>query len=395
MRVLMVSDVYFPRINGVSTSIETFRGCLAEEGVDVRLVVPAYGGEAQVAGVTRVPGRPVPGDAEDRFVRWRAMHRAVAEAAAGCDLIHIQTPFVAHYAGLAAARRAELPVLATYHTLFEEYLHHYAPLLPATLLRAAARQLSRRQCNALDGIVVPSTAMRDRLAEYGVVAPMHVLPTGIPLARFGIGDGEAFRARHGIRPGRPVALYVGRVAHEKNIDFLIRALQVALRSAPDVLLLVTGEGPALPALRAQVESAGLAGSVRFLGYLDRHRELPDCYAAADVFVFASRTETQGLVLLEAMASGLPVIALSAMGTTDILGAGKGCLVPSDDVTAFGQTLAHFFAHRPVWGHLQREAREFAREWSDAAMAERLASLYRELRRTHRAASLEHLAIGGI
>jgi len=288
-----------------------------------------------------------------------------------------------------------LPVLATYHTLFEEYLHHYAPLLPATLLRAAARQLSRRQCNTLDGIVVPSTAMRDRLAEYGVVAPMHVLPTGIPLARFGIGDGEAFRARHGIRPERPVALYVGRVAHEKNIDFLIRALQVALRSAPDVLLLVTGEGPALPALRAQVESAGLAGSVRFLGYLDRHRELPDCYAAADVFVFASRTETQGLVLLEAMAAGVPVIALSAMGTTDILGAGKGCLVPSDDVTAFGQTLAHFFAHRAVWGHLQREAREFARQWSDAAMAERLASLYRELRRTHRAASLERLAIGGI
>ena len=94
-------------------------------------------------------------------------------------------------------------------------------------------------------------------------------------------------------------------------------------------------------------------------------------------------------------AGLPVIALSAMGTTDILGAGKGCLVPSDDVVAFGQTLAHFLAHRPVWGHLQREAREFAREWSDAAMAERLASLYRELRRTHRAASLERLAIGGI
>lgn len=395
MRVLMVSDVYFPRVNGVSTSIETFRGGLAAEGVDVRLVVPAYGGEAPLAGIRRVPGRPVPGDAEDRFVRWRAMHRAVAEAAEGCDLIHVQTPFVAHYAGLAAARGAGLPVLATYHTLFEEYLHHYAPVLPAALLRAAARRISRRQCNALDGVVVPSTAMRDRLADYGVTAPMHVLPTGIPLQRFCSGDGEAFRARHGIRPERPVALFVGRVAHEKNIDFLLRALQVTLRSTPEALLLVTGEGPALPALRAQAEAAGIAGSVRFLGYLDRQKDLPDCYAAADVFVFASRTETQGLVLLEAMASGLPVIALSAMGTSDILDAGRGCLVPPDDFTSFGQTLAHFLAHRPVWGHLQREAREYAREWSDAAMAERLASLYRELRRSHRAAHLERLAIGGI
>ena len=383
MRVLMVSDVYFPRINGVSTSIETFRRGLENEGVEVRLVVPAYADEAGSEDVVRVPGRPVPGDAEDRFVNWRAMHRAALDAASGCDLIHIQTPFVAHYAGLAAGRRLGLPVLATYHTLFEEYLHHYAPYLPAAPLRLAARRFSRRQCNALDGVVVPSTAMRDRLAGYGVSAPMHVLPTGIPLARFGEGDGPAFRARHGIREERPVALYVGRVAHEKNIDFLIHAHKVALQSCPDLLLLVTGEGPALPALKALAEREGLAASIRFLGYLDRGKDLPDCYAAADAFVFASRTETQGLVLLEAMAAGVPVIALSAMGTADILGAGRGCIVPPDDPAAFGQTLSHFFVHRPVWEHLRREARDYAREWSDAAMAERLASLYRSVRRVHR------------
>jgi 1,2-diacylglycerol 3-alpha-glucosyltransferase len=395
MRVLMVSDVYFPRINGVSTSIETFRRGLANEGVEVRLVVPAYGGEAEQPGVVRVPGRPVPGDAEDRFVRWRAMHRAVARAAEGCDLIHVQTPFVAHYAGLAAARKLGLPVIATYHTLFEEYLHHYAPWLPGSWLRGGARLLSRRQCNALDGIVVPSTAMRERLGEYGVTTPMHVLPTGIPLARFSGGDGEAFRSRLGIRPERPVALYVGRVAHEKNIDFLIRALQVGLAACPEMLLLITGEGPATPALKAQVESLGLAGSVRFLGYLDRQKDLPDCYAAADAFVFASRTETQGLVLLEAMAAGVPVIALSAMGTTDILGAGRGCIVPPDDEIAFGRTLAHFLRHPQVWTHLRREATDYAQEWSDAAMAERMATLYRSIRRCHRAREAQPLLIGGL
>ncbi|MCK6405430.1 MAG: glycosyltransferase [Rhodocyclaceae bacterium] len=385
MRVLMVSDVYFPRINGVSTSIETFRSGLEHEGVDVRLVVPSYGDEAAQPGIVRVAGRPVPGDPEDRIVRWRAMHRAVDAAAEDCDLIHVQTPFVAHYAGLAAARRRGLPVLATYHTLFEEYLHHYAPYVPSAWLRGAARRFSRKQCNALDGVVVPSSAMRDRLGEYGVQVPMHILPTGIPIRRFTSGDREAFRARHGIDAARPVALFVGRVAHEKNIDFLIRAVQRGLSAAPRMLLLITGEGPARPALEQRVAQLGLADSVRFLGYLDRQRELPDCYAAADAFVFASRTETQGLVLLEAMAAGLPVIALSAMGTTDILRAGRGCIVPPDDEAAFGQMLAHFFNHSSVWAHLREDARRYAEEWSDSAMAERLATLYRSVRRARREA----------
>ncbi len=162
MRVLMVSDVYFPRINGVSTSIETFRRTLAGQGVEVRLVVPRYGDEADEEGVVRVAGRSLPGDPEDRLVGWQAMHRAVMEAARDCDLIHIQTPFIAHYAGLKAARSLGLPVVATYHTLFEEYLQHYARWLPAGWLRGQARAFSRRQCNALDAVVVPSTAMRER-----------------------------------------------------------------------------------------------------------------------------------------------------------------------------------------------------------------------------------------
>lgn len=391
MRVLMVSDVYFPRVNGVSTSMETFRHKLAGEGVDVRLVVPRYGDEPEEPGIIRVAGRPVPGDPEDRILRWRAMHRTVLEAAADCDVIHVQTPFVAHYAGLSASRRLGLPVVATYHTFFEEYLHHYAPYLPAGWLRAAARAFSRRQCNALDAVIVPSSAMRDRLEHYGVRTPLQVLPTGIPLNRFEGGDGAAFRVAQGIPEDRPVALFVGRVAHEKNIEFLIEAVRTALPSVPDLLLLITGEGPASADLKRRVEGLGLGQSIRFLGYLDRQHELPGCYKAADLFVFASRTETQGLVLLEAMAAGLPVMALSAMGTADILAPGKGCITPPDDVAAFGQTLAHFFGNRQAWAHLGREALGYAHTWSDEAMAERLASLYRQLRRQRHAPAGEALA----
>lgn len=378
MRVLMVSDVYFPRVNGVSTSIETFRRTLREQGVDIRLVVPRYGDEADEAGVIRVAGRPVPGDREDRMVGWRAMHRAVLEAARDCDLIHIQTPFIAHYAGLKAARTLGLPVVATYHTLFEAYLEYYAPFLPAGWLQAQARAFSRRQCNALDAVIVPSSAMQQRLAAYEVSVPLHVLPTGIPTAQFASGDGAAFRYRHGILSTRPVALFVGRVAHEKNIGFLLEALVHARRLRPDILLVVAGEGPAMADLKAQVKTLGLREAVQFIGYLDRRQELPDCYAAADAFVFASRTETQGLVLLEAMAAGLPVIALSEMGTTDILAPGRGAISPPAEPQAFGAALGDFLNRPSAWRHLADEAPVFAGEWSDAAMAARLAWLYREL-----------------
>lgn len=378
MRILMVSDVYFPRVNGVSTSIETFRRSLAGLGVEVRLVVPRYGDEPDEPGVVRVGGRPVPGDREDRLVGWRAMHRAVLEAARDCELIHIQTPFVAHYAGLAVARQLGLPVVATYHTLFEEYLQHYAPWLPGDWLKRRARALSRRQCNALDAVIVPSTAMRQRLESYGASRPLQVLPTGIPLARFAGGDGGAFRERWGISPARKVALFVGRVAHEKNIGFLLEAVIEARRLCPTLLLVVAGEGPALAELKQTSVRLGLQNNVRFIGYLDRRRELPDCYAAADVFVFASRTETQGLVLLEAMAAGLPVVALAAMGTVDILAPGRGAISPPDDPRAFGEVLGHYLRRPESWQHLREAAPAYAGEWSDESMAARMAAVYRQL-----------------
>lgn len=378
MRILMVSDVYFPRVNGVSTSIETFRRTLAGQGIEVRLVVPRYGDEADEPGVVRVAGRPIPGDREDRLVGWGGMHRAVREAAQDCDLIHVQTPFVAHYAGLKAARQLDLPVVATYHTLFEEYLQHYAPFIPAGWLKGQARAFSRRQCNALDAVVVPSTAMQQRLDSYGVTVPLHVLPTGIPMAQFAGGNGPAFRYRHGILSSRPVALFVGRVAHEKNIGFLLEAVTHARATRPDLLFVVAGEGPAMADLKAQVKTLGLLDSVQFIGYLDRRSELPDCYAAANVFIFASRTETQGLVLLEAMAAGLPVIALSEMGTTDILSPARGAISPPAEPKAFGAALADFLNRPSAWRHLREEAPAYAGEWSDVAMASRLARLYRDL-----------------
>jgi hypothetical protein len=123
---------------------------------------------------------------------------------------------------------------------------------------------------------------------------------------------------------------------------------------------------------------GLGGAVRFVGYLDRERDLPDCYAAADCFVFASRTETQGLVLLEAMAMGLPVVALAAMGTRDILSPERGCLSPEDDVAEFAAAMVRLLRDPNLRSRLSQEARDYAREWADDRMAAKLAACYRRI-----------------
>ena len=384
LHVLKLSDVYFPRINGVSTSIQTFRGDLARQGVRVTVVAPQYPGadseSDMVADIVRLPSRAVPLDPEDRLMRWSFLadlDRLLAGA--DFDLVHVQTPFAAHYAGLRLARAREIPCSATYHTHFEEYLAHYIRFLPQAALRFAARWLARHQCNALDAIVVPSQPMAATLRDYGIGAPLHVIPTGLPESQFRRGDGKRFRQNWGIAPERKVALFVGRAAFEKNIGFLLQMMAWACQQRPEMMLVIAGEGPALSALRRQASALRLDENVRFVGYLPREGSLRDCYAAADVFTFASLTETQGLVLLEAMAVGLPVVALAHMGTVDILAPRRGCLVPDDEPAAFADTVLDLLSDAALRGRLAAEARAFAHEWSDAAMGRRLAALYRDYR----------------
>jgi len=326
-----------------------------------------------------IPSRFLRMDPEDRMMRRSSIRHWLEDVPPKTfDLVHIHTPFVAHYAGLDIAQQLKIPVIASYHTYFEEYLHHYIPFLPRKLMRAAARRFSRSQCNELDAIIVPSSAMATTLRDYGVSRPLHVLPTGLREERFGGGNGAAFRARLGIGEERPLLLFVGRVAFEKNIDFLLDVVQIVRGECPDVLLLVTGEGPALKGLNRRAQALGLENHVRFLGYLDRRHALADCYDAADLFVFASRTETQGLVLLEAMAMGCPVLSLSVMGTRDILENTPGAVVANDDVKDFARKAIHLLGDRAQLKALGRESINSARKWSAGEMARRLTQLYSSL-----------------
>jgi len=380
VRALYISDVYFPRVNGVSTSIATFRADLEQCGVDTVLVAPQYDTVSnQESGITRVASAAVPGDPEDRRMHWRALTRALDWLDRGqFDLIHIQTPFIAHYAGVRLARRAGIACLATYHTFFEEYLHHYVPALPHSLGRALARAFTRSQCRAMDALVAPSEPMRSTLLEYGVRVPIHIVPTGLPADRFRPGDGSRFRALASLPAERPLLLYVGRIAHEKNIEFLMRSYLRVRRTVPESMLVIAGEGPAQRALQQLAAQLELTRDVRFVGYLERNTTLLDCYAAAAVFVFASRTETQGLVLLEAMAQGAPVVSTAELGTRSVLRPGCGALVVNEQVEEFAAAVVRVLREPALRAQLAAAGRAYAHGWSSPVMARKLADVYREV-----------------
>ena len=383
MRVLFVSDVYFPRVNGVSTSIRTFRSDLERLGVETVLVAPEYPGQGPVAehNVIRVPGGGVPGDPEDRRMRWRSLHQVLQSLRADeFDLVHIHTPFLAHYAAARYARRRGIPCIATYHTFFEEYLHHYVPALPRRIGRGLARAFTRSQCADVRALVAPSEPLKQVLKDYGVDTPVHVIPTGLPADRFRPGDGRRFRALAGLPPERPLVTYVGRVAHEKNIDFLVRSFARVREVVPEAMLVIAGEGPAREGLRQRVEALGLTQDVHFAGYLDRDTALLDCYAAARAFVFASRTETQGLVLLEAMAQGTPVVSTAELGTRSILAPACGALIAEEREESFAASVIRVLTDEDLRRTLSDQGRTYARGWSSATMAGRLGELYHSIRR---------------
>lgn len=381
MKILHVSDVYFPRINGVSTSIDTFRRELRARGHTVHLIAPDYYAPSDdESDILRVPARYLPMDPEDRLMRygWAMQHLSRLHDER-YDIVHVQTPFVAHYLGTKLARKMGVPCVETYHTFFEEYFYHYIPFLPKGLLKAAARRISRAQGNSLDGMAIPSRQMLEVLRQYGVMTPAEVIPTGLQPSSFTPGDGAAFRDKYGIAQGRPVLLFVGRVAHEKNIGFLLKVVRHLKHDIPDILLIVAGEGPAREGLEAESKHLGLAENVNFIGYLDRHTELNSCYCAGDIFVFSSRTETQGLVLLEAMAQGVPVVSIAEMGTRDVLREGQGVLIAQEDVADFSGKVNRLLGDTAARKSLGNAGREYAGEWSAGSMAERMLAFYDSVR----------------
>ncbi len=398
VRICMVTDTFWPRINGVSTSVSTLTHALREIGHEVYIAAPDYsrlptrrafiaGERVSADNVIRFPAHPLlffPEDCSINITSRDFWRKSVRLRQMEFDVIHTHTPLKLGIVSMYWRRGRRATLIHTFHTLFEEFIPVYFPFcyLPRPLTRRFARWFSLNAlhwyCNHFDAVIAPSRQVADLLHTYQIRPPVHVIPTGIGNGRFVRGERSRRRKEGGIAPGERVLLFAGRVGHEKGIDLILEAIPPIRKRVPSARLVIVGQGPAEGPLKRMARRLGIAPWVHFVGYKP-HAEMPDVYAAADLFLFASRTETQGLVTVEAMAAGKPVVAVIGPGTLDVLQGEQGGLLCPPDASAFARCVIKLLTDDALYAHKAAEAQRRAEAFSALSMARRVLALYESAR----------------
>ncbi|GFP25218.1 1,2-diacylglycerol 3-alpha-glucosyltransferase, partial [Candidatus Hakubella thermalkaliphila] len=307
MKIGMFTDTYSPQINGVVTSIISFENELMRQGHEVHIFAPRFPGYKDDGNhIHRFPSVDI------FFIEgYRLAIPTLWEIMATIrklklDIVHSHDPFPLGLVALRVSRAESIPLVHTYHTLYEEYLHYLPRII--RLRKKRVERISRIYCDRCDLVLSPSERIRELLIKYGVGSRIEVLPTGVDLHEFeSLLPGEEEEAQE--KKNKDIRLiYVGRVAKEKNIEFLFDVMDKVRSRVPRVVLRVVGGGPELPHLKRVCQESELADIVSFSGFVDRKGVVKEL-RQSDIFVFSSLTETQGLAILEAMATGLPVVAV--------------------------------------------------------------------------------------
>ncbi len=390
MNILMMTNTFTPHVGGVARSVEGYTEAFRRLGHRVLVAAPLFKGTPEDEhGVVRFPAVRDFNGSDFSLPVPKPFGLLSGLQAFRPQVVHAHHPFLLGGTALRIASARSLPLVFTHHTLYDQYTH-YVPGDSQALKRFAI-DLVTGYCNLCDAVIAPSRAVRRLLETRGVRAPIAVIPTGIETRLFAGGDGPGFRRRFGIPERAFVVGHVGRLAPEKNLGFLTEAVARFLEARPDAYFLLVGAGPAAPDIRAHLEEAGLGARLVATGVLGQPA-LAAAYRAMDVFAFASRTETQGMVLGEAMAAGVPVVALLATGAEELVADGQnGRLLRREDGERYAQALAWIADQEPAARRaLGEAARRAARAYEIAGLAQQTLDLYRELQagvpRRHRDAT---------
>jgi 1,2-diacylglycerol 3-alpha-glucosyltransferase len=379
MNVVMLTNTFTPHVGGVARSVEAFAAEYRRRGHRVLVVAPDFPGmPPHEADVVRIPA----------VQRFNTSDFSVVLPVSGLlgrvldafqpGIVHAHHPYLLGMTAVRVARFRALPLVFTHHTRYEEYTHYVPGDSPA--LRRFVVELSTRYANLCDRVFAPSESIETMLRERGVRTPIDVVPTGVDVERFARGDGERFRAEIGIPPRAFVIGHVGRLAPEKNLGFLAEAVAECLGRVPNGHFLVAGVGPSRETILVACARSGLGERLHLAGVLEP-THLADAYDAMDVFAFASHSETQGMVLTEAMAAGVPVVALDAPGVREVVRDGEnGRLLHEETRAAFASAL-RWVAERPSGEAqaLQGAARATADRFSMARTADKALAAYEALR----------------
>jgi 1,2-diacylglycerol 3-alpha-glucosyltransferase len=370
MKIGLFTDTYTPEVNGVVTVLEMMSRELGKKGHEVYTFCPSYPpGDAVRPGVYRFPSM--------KFIFYKGMRAAMPYSRSALrlipslDIIHSHDPGTIGLMALWAAERYHIPHVHTYHDLYIEYRRYLPRVIRPTA--GAVKTLSRLHCNRCDAIIAPSDQMKQELEKYEITTPIYALPFGVDEEEFS--QEIKWNARALLKlPTEDLLLYAGRLGAEKNLEFLLRAFGRLLSVRPGARLIIAGDGPHRQILEKYAVSLGIAQYVIFTGFM-RRKDLIDLYKQT-LFVFASKTETQGLVLMEAMMAGAAVIAVGEMGPLDIISSGETGVLVKENEDEFAQACCRLLEDGKERQRIGKAAQKWARSQSSQVSAVKLLDIYR-------------------
>ena len=416
MRIAMFSDCYYPRVNGVVVSVHSFVHELVSRGHVVKVITVEYPDDYEFNkkngasmgvidspnfSLNRLSSKEIIFSKEDRLVRLKQWHilKGILDEFQP-DILHINSEWLVGYFGAIYAHHRKVPCIFTFHTLWEDYIQNYAPILREKISKKIGRDIVKFYLKTANHILAPTPQTAQTVRKYGIDTPVELLPTGIPESMFKLNEAGVERMREEVFSNFPqlkdrkILLFAGRVAKEKNLPFLLPVLKRVnqlLERAPSTsgdttkraALLVAGDGNFMQDLKDLVEQQQLAQDVFYLGYVERD-DLASLYHLADVFTFPSKTETQGLVTVEAMTAGLPVVAIGEMGTIDVMQGDNGGFMVPEDVEIFSQKVFQLLTNDTLYQEKSQEGRAWSRRWGMSALTDRLEAAYATCIADHRA-----------
>lgn len=374
LRIAMFTDAYIPQANGVAISVHLFRKALERLGHEVYIVSPV--GPSFDSKVLVLGGVTFMSEKQHIIAKSGLLPITEFVKKNKVEVIHSHAPFALGFRALAVQKRLRIPHVHTYHTLLVEY-RHYIPR-PLTPSRRSVEEFSAWFCNTVNRVIAPTERIRKELTKYGVKRPIDVIPTGIDVDLFESEPTFDIRRKLDIPRNSKILLFVGRLAKEKNVGFILQCTKKLLDRGCDVYTIIVGEGPERVNLRKKCRELSLESRIIFTGSLPRE-ELADYYKQADVFVFASSSETQGLVVLESLAAALPVVAVAEMGVGDVLRDGEGViLLDKADLEAFTEKVEMLLNDGRLRERLSVKGREYVKKyWSTEASAKLAERCYKK------------------
>ena len=386
MRIGFFTDGFLPQPNGVATSVFESAKELERRGHEVWIIAPSYPGYIDKSlNVIRLTSLKVFKEPEIRLalnLPDRAMRKVLSM---DFDIIHGHSGGVVTLMGWEVARAKNVPFVVTYHTLWNRYTHYFlkGKVITPKMMERATKIFGNR----IDFLIAPTGRVEQELVSYGVKKPIKVVPSGINIDKFKEGKGGYLRTRLNLKK-EPILLFVGRLGREKSIDFLIKSFRHVLTHEPSAHLVIIGEGPDKKKLQRQSLRLGVSKNTHFLGHID-NSEIHKAYKDASVFVFSSTTETQGLVVLEALASGVPVVALRDPAYECIENGKNGFLVKKDPKEFAGKVVS-ILANKETRERMSESAVRSAEKFSVKSTVDQLENVYYELLEKYNKESVERI-----